>query len=255
MSHIISIEGNIGAGKSTIIEHLKHCHNYVVVPEPVDQWATIVDKDGISILEHFYNSPKGWAFAFQMMAYISRLSLLKQTIKDNPTSIIITERSLHTDKYVFCKMLYDSGDINHIEYSIYLKWFDDFIAEVPIDSIIYMTSNTDVCMNRIKKRNRPGETIDIDYLNKCDKYHTEWIESLTIPVKYINADEDMKTDASILDRAMLVSSFIHSSHVCSKDDDDVYYTDLYYTIISMTSMALITYIILNIWLLFINCIY
>ena len=46
---------------------------------------------------------KNNAFPFQMMAYISRLSLLKNAIRENPDSIIICERCLQTDKYVFAK--------------------------------------------------------------------------------------------------------------------------------------------------------
>ena len=43
-----------------------------------------------------------------MMAYISRLAQLKKIIKEHPWSIIITERSIFTDRNVFAKMLYDN---------------------------------------------------------------------------------------------------------------------------------------------------
>ena len=82
--------------------------NVVFVQEPVDIWQTIKDKNGETILTKFYRSNEDYAFAFQMMAYISRLSLLKKTVLDNPGKIIITERCVETDKNVFAKMLYDS---------------------------------------------------------------------------------------------------------------------------------------------------
>jgi deoxycitidine kinase/deoxyguanosine kinase len=65
---LISIEGNIGAGKSTLIETLKtRFPNVVFVDEPVDVWSTVTDKDGTTILEKYYADQKRYAFAFQMM--------------------------------------------------------------------------------------------------------------------------------------------------------------------------------------------
>ena len=124
MPTIISIEGNIGVGKSTVVDLLKSKYSnlqnqsIVFLQEPVKQWETIKDKSGASILEKFYEDQNSWSFAFQMMAYISRLSILKKAIKLNPNSIIITERSLFTDKNIFAKMLYDDGMINEIEFRV-----------------------------------------------------------------------------------------------------------------------------------------
>jgi len=111
MSQIISIEGNIGSGKSTILnslkEYFKSNQKIVFLQEPVAEWNEIRDKNNITILSKFYENQKKYSFAFQMMAYISRLSLLKDTIAKYPDSIIITERCLNTDRHVFAKMLYD----------------------------------------------------------------------------------------------------------------------------------------------------
>ena len=63
----------------------------------------ITDKKGETILAKFYKDQDKYSFSFQMMAYISRISLLRKIIKKNPTAIIITERSVLTDKNVFAK--------------------------------------------------------------------------------------------------------------------------------------------------------
>ena len=82
---IISIEGNIGSGKTTLLAELKtkfgHDKNIVFLKEPVDDWATITDVNGVTMLEKFYANQKEYSFPFQMMAYISRLALLKNAIK------------------------------------------------------------------------------------------------------------------------------------------------------------------------------
>ena len=140
--NLISIEGNIGSGKSTLLsnleEYYKNDDRIVFLKEPVDAWERIKDENGITILEKFYDNQEKYSFPFQMMAYISRLKVLRDAVRDislkssNQTKIIITERSLFTDKMVFAKMLYDSGKIEYINYQIYLSWFDAFSASVAI---------------------------------------------------------------------------------------------------------------------------
>jgi deoxyadenosine/deoxycytidine kinase len=176
---IISIEGNIGSGKSTLLKNLQSYYenkNIIFLREPVDEWESIVDIDGNTMLSKFYADQEKYSFPFQMMAYISRLALLKESIEKNPNSIIITERSLYTDKFVFAKMLYDSGKIELVNYQIYLKWFDTFANDYPINKIIYVCADPDICSERIVKRSRNGENnIPLDYLKSCHSYHENMI--------------------------------------------------------------------------------
>jgi deoxyadenosine/deoxycytidine kinase len=179
---IISIEGNIGSGKTTLLAELKSKFgdnkNIIFLKEPVDDWATITDVNGVTMLEKFYMNQKEYSFPFQMMAYISRLALLKNAIKENPNGIIITERSLYTDREVFAKMLYDSGCIELVNYKIYLKWFDTFAQECPVSKIIYVNTDPKICFDRIKKRSRTGESnIPFDYLENCHKYHNNMLDT------------------------------------------------------------------------------
>ena len=192
---IYSIEGNIGSGKSTLVKMMKEqTSNVVFVQEPVDVWNTIKDNNNETILEKYYKNQEKYAFSFQIMAYISRISILRKTIKKNPNAIIITERSVLTDKNVFAKMLYDDKKIKEINYKIYLQWFDEFIEELPIAGIIYVKATVDVCFSRINKRNRKGELIPIEYLNNCNKYHNDWLHNDWLDneknIMVLNADED-----------------------------------------------------------------
>lgn len=183
---IISIDGNIGSGKSTIVRYLKkHFNKYIntesgenykicILEEPVDIWSEIVDKtDGKNIIEKYYEDQEKYAFCFQMMAYISRLSQIKKTIDENIYDIIITERSIFTDKHIFAKMLYDDKKINDIEYSIYLKWFDNFSNILNNIKIVYIKTTPEISKNRIIKRQRSGENISLEYLKRCHNYHED----------------------------------------------------------------------------------
>ena len=158
MTIIIAIEGNIGSGKSTMVDYLKSQYNntilfgrkVVFLQEPVKQWQEI-NSDGETILEKFYANQEKWAFSFQMMAYISRLDILRKAVKENPNGIIFTERSLFTDKNVFAQMLYDDKKINAIDFQIYNKWFHSFIEEIPISGIVYIKTEPETCSARVEK--------------------------------------------------------------------------------------------------------
>lgn len=193
---IISIEGNIGSGKSTLLanlkKHFKDNTHIIFLKEPIDEWSKIKDENDITILHKFYDNQEKYSFSFQMMAYISRLKLLKDTInqihleiqknslrsESKPIKfIIITERSLFTDKMVFAKMLYDTKKIEHINYQIYLTWFNTFADEFPINKIIYVRAYPETCHQRIATRNRDGEdNIPIDYLKSCSEYHDNMLD-------------------------------------------------------------------------------
>ena len=187
MVKIISIEGNIGSGKSTLVSYLKQFSKkkYIFLQEPVDEWSSICDKDGESILSHFYRDSKTYSFQFQMMAYISRLNLLRNVIKENSNAVIITERCLYTDKFVFAKMLYDKGDMTDIEYTIYNTWFSSFIDDIEPCGIIYIKTSPEKSYERIVKRNRTGEQIPLEYLQNCHDYHENWLNNTaTSLIKY-----------------------------------------------------------------------
>ena len=193
---IVSIEGNIGSGKSTLLETLKTIFkengNIVFLREPVDEWEKIKDKDGNTMLQKFYANQQEYSFAFQMMAYISRLAILRESVRDimgkihkqssceNNKYIIITERSLYTDKYVFAKMLYDQGKIEDVKYHIYLNWFDEFAKDFPVNDVIYVNTDPKKCYERIHKRARVGEeVIPLAYLTSCHDYHNTFLDETT----------------------------------------------------------------------------
>ena len=208
MSKIISVEGNIGSGKSTLLENLREKYksnpNVIFLKEPVDEWETIKDKNGCTMLEKFYSDQKRYSFSFQMLAFISRLVLLKKTIKENPDVIIISERSLITDKMVFAKMLYDSNNIEDVEYQIYLKWFDCFCNDYPINKIIYIKSSPETCNNRINERGRLGESeISLSYLKSCNDYHDDMIYSLieqnNVTILELDGNINIKKNSDQLD--------------------------------------------------------
>jgi len=216
---ILSIDGNIGSGKSTLYkdlqEYYKNHPDICFVPEPVDDWTNIVDGENTPILTNLYKDTKRYAFRFQMMAYISRLHLLRQKVKENKYKIIISERSVQTDRNVFARMLYDDGMIEHDEYQIYNTWFDEFLDDMRLGGIIYVKADREICSGRVKIRGRAGETIAIEYLQKCHDYHETWLKDVTEKI-VIEANTDTSNKENAYIRQEWVSSVDKwiSSYLC-----------------------------------------
>lgn len=204
---IYSIDGNIGSGKSTIVESLKkkfseHYLNndqvdFIFVDEPVEIWQSLKDDLGENILTKFYRDQEKYSFPFQMMAYISRLSKLKSVIKNlvKPYNVIVTERSVFTDYEIFAKMLHEDGKIETINYNIYKLWFNHFIGDLPFKGIIYVKTDPELCLERVRTRSREGENIPLEYLQKCHDYHENWINNLNDDkvVNIVNGNLDKQT--------------------------------------------------------------
>jgi len=207
---IFTVDGNIGSGKSTFISELKNYIknislqdvNIVFVQEPVDEWNKITDKNGDTILTNFYRDQDKYAFSFQIMAIVTRYEKLLEAISEayileketNNKSYILVERSIITDKYIFAKMLYESGKISDIDYKIYNKWYNIIHPTIKINKILYIQTSPTICKQRIINRNRNGEdNIDIEYLNQCHTYHENMMtimEKEKVNVYRIDCEKD-----------------------------------------------------------------
>jgi deoxyadenosine/deoxycytidine kinase len=152
---------------------------WVFLQEPVDIWAEIKDAAGETMLSKFYGNPSKYAFAFQIMAYATRLHMLKKLIQDNPEcTLVICERSLEADKHIFAKMLHDDGTMEDVMYQIYERFFAEYEDMFTLSSVIYIRAEPEVCHERIARRSRTGESnIPLEYLKRCDDYHETWLQN------------------------------------------------------------------------------
>jgi len=177
---IISIEGNIGSGKTTFInqlmnvEKMKTNNTICFLKEPVNLWESIKNSNNETMIECFYKEQEKYAFSFQIMAYVSRIALIKEAI-NNGYKYIFTERCIYTDKNVFLKMLFESNKLEKMNNDIYNMLFETFTQEYNIYHI-YIETTPEVALKRVIKRDRAGETnISLEYLTMCNNYHNNWL--------------------------------------------------------------------------------
>lgn len=190
----IAIEGNIGAGKSTLFDNIQgymneyelNTDNHIVfLREPVDLWENVKNEEGKNMLELFYENPQKYAFEFQTMALTIQIKLLDETLKNNPQcTTIVSERSFSAGHNVFTKMLVEDGYISYIQYEIYkllvkTRTETEYVPHTGIpDKVLYLDISADECKKRIGKRGRGGEgSISLEYLEKCEKYYKKWLFS------------------------------------------------------------------------------
>ncbi len=195
---IISLDGNIGAGKSTLCALLaEKIPEITVVQEPVGAWEKLVDDDGTNLISHFYHDTSRWAYTFQNCAILTRLmntmdamKKVKSETDGSKLPVILSERSVLTDRFVFAEMMKESGHMNKIEWDLYMKWFDYFASELPIKGIVHITTSPEISKERIGKRGRVGEeSIDLKYLVDLDKQHAKWLTTTDLPVLHISTEE------------------------------------------------------------------
>ncbi len=196
----ISIEGNIGVGKSTFINILKQkWENSEIISEPIDMWINLKNSNGKNILQTFYEDIPRWAYSFQNLACITRMMKIEDSIRNTKSKYIFLDRSLGTDKNVFEAMLYEQKQINQIEHSMYNLWCDfyhKYVRSLNKQIYIYLKANPETCIQRIKKRARvEEESINLEYLEELNKYHDKWLLSPNQEnVIIIECDEEFELD-------------------------------------------------------------
>ena len=191
---IYALEGNIGAGKSTIMKIIgNQFHDVEFVEEPVKNWQNL---GGMNLLDAFYSDPKRWGFSFEFHSMLTKIqALLNAAESDKP--IIIIERSILSNK-VFMDLSNKLGKLDKMEYRMLKNTYDFYIQYVypQITGIIYLDTPVDECIRRITKRNRGEEcTIEKSYLELIKKKYDELGNSSTMIIIIVDGMYDCERDS------------------------------------------------------------
>jgi len=193
---MIAVEGNIASGKSTFLELLSKQHNIAVFPEPVARWT---DVRGTNLFRNMMENGPRWMHAFQLYSSLTRVEIAYQAAKA-PASISLMERSLFSERYCFVQMMAEGGSLTEGEFSILDRWFkmltgrDD--PSLKLDLIVYIETDPEVLMQRIRGRARAGEeALDREFLGQVHARHQAWLDEgafpLPAPVVRIDGNGDM----------------------------------------------------------------
>lgn len=203
---LLSLEGSIGSGKSTLINKLRERNiKWHFIDEPVSTWQALKNEDGEDLLQVFYKDIRRYSYTFQNCALLSRAINIQKKIEEwkiaaelNPEeaqhNVFITERCLETDFHVFAQMLRDDKKMDAMEWDLYKMWYDYIkTLSTPLTGIVYLYTPPEICAQRIKIRARTGEDmISATYLASLDKYQRGWLAHEKIPIMHY---DNFGTDA------------------------------------------------------------
>lgn len=180
MKKFIAIAGNIGVGKSTLVELLCEKLGWTPFFEPVAQNPYLAD---------FYKDMQTWAFQSQIFFLTHRLRAHHQ-LALYPTSVI-QDRSVYEDAEIFAHNLFLQGHIRPRDYQTYRELYLTLVEFLPPpDLVIYLRGSVNTLSQRISKRGRDYErTIPSDYLSSLNDLYETWIYNYTLcPVLTVPAD-------------------------------------------------------------------
>ena len=199
MKKFIVVAGNIGVGKSTLVELLADRLDWQPFYEPVGENPYLAD---------FYQDMKAFSFQSQVFFLTRRLHAHRQLI-DHPTSAI-QDRSVYEDAEIFAYNLFLQGNMAQRDYETYKDLYQVLSLFLPPpDLVIYLRARVDTLMSRIEQRGRDYERqIQSTYLDQLNQLYSQWITQFQLcPVLTVPADDlDYVAHDSHLD---LVVSKVH----------------------------------------------
>jgi hypothetical protein len=184
---IYTIDGNIGCGKTTILNYLHKHKNIQIDLEPIDKWKPFLD--------NVYLNKTGY-FNMQIKVWLDRA-----WIQDKETnSIIFMERSPYFIRNTFNKNDFINNHINEDEYNVINEMYQKTDKIWKSNFYIYLRSSPKKCLERIKLRSRDNEmNIDEDYLISIHDLHEEaYLQLLETNKNVILIDIENKTIEEIV---------------------------------------------------------
>lgn len=181
MKKYVAVAGNIGVGKSTLVELLCERLGWQPFYEPEAENPYLAD---------FYRDMHNWSFHSQVFFLTRRLRAHRQLL-DHPTSVI-QDRSVYEDAEVFALNLQLQGFMSKRDYETYRALYEvlgEFLP--PPDLVVYLRASVPTLLSRIDRRGRAYErTISAEYLGQLTQLYEEWIARFNLcPVLTVPADD------------------------------------------------------------------
>jgi len=168
MKRTIAIAGNMGSGKSTLVEFLARTYNVMPFYEPNDENPYLAD---------FYKDMKGWAFQSQLY-FLSNKFRLHQEL-DRQSGVVALDRTIFEDAEIFATALYQMRKISKRDWETYQGFYQAILDAIrPPDLMIYLRCSMRTLRQRIRLRGRAMEQdVPLPYLKRLDRLYESWITS------------------------------------------------------------------------------
>jgi len=184
----VAVAGNIGAGKSTLVDFLRQRFGLTPFFEP---------NAGNPFLPLFYEDMRRWAFHSQIY-FLTHKFRLHQQLANRPGTVI-QDRTIYEDAEIFAENLYRTGMMSPAEYATYRAMYEGIIQTLrPPDLMIYLRAEVRTVRRRIRLRGRPDEqAIPLDYIKRLHALYEQWFArydrspTLVIPIDRLDYIQDV----------------------------------------------------------------
>lgn len=165
----IAIAGNIGAGKSSLVDFLARSYDIQPFYEP---------NDDNPYLNDFYEDMPRWAFHSQLYFLSSKFRMHQQM--DHSTGVVVLDRTIFEDAEIFAAAHHQLGNIDSRDWATYRNFYQTIIETLrPPDLMIYLRCPVRTLRQRIRLRGRPMEQdISLAYLRRLNELYEQWIARL-----------------------------------------------------------------------------
>jgi len=162
----IAIAGNMGSGKSTLVEFLARTYGVMPFYEPNDDNPYLSD---------FYKDMKAWAFQSQLY-FLSNKFRLHQEL-DRQEGVVALDRTIFEDAEIFATALMQMRKINKRDWATYQSFYQAILDAIrPPDLMIYLRCSMRPLRQRIRLRGRKMERdVPLAYLKRLERLYEDWI--------------------------------------------------------------------------------
>lgn len=179
-TYFITIAGNIGVGKSTLVSLLARQLGWEPVYEAVAENPYLAD---------FYGDMNRWSFHSQVFFLVRRLQQHHELLQQPGSQL--QDRSVYEDAEIFARNLYRQGYLSERDWHTYFELYQTMTHMLrPPDLVIYLRASVSTLRRRISSRGREFERGIADgYLQDLNRLYDEWAASFTLsPVLTVDTD-------------------------------------------------------------------
>ena len=168
MKRSIAIAGNMGTGKSTLVDFLAKTYGVMPFYEPNDENPYLGD---------FYKDMKRWAFQSQLYFLSSKFRLHQEL--DRQPGVVALDRTIFEDAEIFATALHQMRKISKRDWATYQGMYGAILDAIkPPDLLIYLRCSMRTLRKRIRLRGRAMEQdVPLAYLKRLERLYEEWIAS------------------------------------------------------------------------------
>jgi len=187
----IAVAGNIGSGKSSLVDFLTCTYDVAPFYEPNDENPYLVD---------FYSDMRRWAFHSQMFFLANKFRMHMEA--DKMPGVVVQDRTIFEDAEIFATALHQMRKIEKRDWQTYWDFYQTILDAIhPPDLLIYVRAPIRTLRKRIRHRGRAMEQdISLNYLKRLERLYEDWVDQYTLSEILVIESDKLDYVSDLIDR-------------------------------------------------------